>query len=285
MQKRIVSILLAALLVSCNLPTRGQPEPTVDQVSTQVSLLLTNMPTATATAQPDTPAPPNPPVDTPEPPAPTDTPQAAEPTLTPTATISPEDPKSSLGEPAYQNTFDSSRGLYLYENNNTRIVHENGALLLSGLTANGWHGWTLIYSRPSKDFYLEGIFTTRDCAGADLYGIVFRMEGSDAGYFFGVTCDGRYNLHARDFKDGTDKRPVELTAHSAINSGPNSTNRLNVMASGDRIRLYANGTLLQEVTDSSFLDEGNFGAFVAANATPGFTVVLDELTLWDVPGY
>jgi hypothetical protein len=283
MQKRFLYLILAAILMGCNLPTRGQPTATADPVSTQVSLLLTQMPTATGSPQPETPTPLSLPSDTPPQPTATSTPPSIPATLT--ATISPSDPKSSLGQPAYQNTFERSQGLYLYESENTRVFHENGALMLSGVTADGWHGWSLIYSHPSQHFYLEGTFRTQTCAGADLYGLVFRAEGSEAGYFFGATCDGRYNLHARDFTDGSDLRQIDLTANSAIQSGTNAVNRLGVMANGDRINLYANGVMLQEIIDSTFSEEGNFGAFVAANATPGFTVHLDEISLWDLPGY
>jgi hypothetical protein len=65
--------------------------------------------------------------------------------------------------------------------------------------------------------------------------------------------------------------------------GSNSVNRLGVMVNGDRISLYANGVLLEETTDVTFKDQGNFGAFVSANETAGFTVKLDEIRLWMLP--
>jgi hypothetical protein len=122
----------------------------------------------------------------------------------------------------------------------------------------------------------------QDCSGSDIYGLVFRAESVSSGYFFGVTCDGRYSLSARDFEDGTNIPLIQLTSNQAVQSGATSTNRLSVRAEGERIALYANGTLLGEVTDPSF-EEGYFGAFVAANQTAGFTVHMDEISLWNLP--
>jgi len=193
------------------------------------------------------------------------------------------DPKSYLGEPSWHSTLETSKAFYQYENENTRVTIENGALLLTGLSADGWLGWSLTYSNPAQNFYLEGLFSPQTCSGADLYGLVFRSADNDSGYFFGVTCDGRYNLHARNFDDGSDQVLVDLTPGSAIQIGSNSVNRVGVMANGNKIGLYANGSLLQEVTDETFKVKGNFGAIVAANNTSGFTAKMDEISLWVLP--
>lgn len=287
------AFLIAALLTGCNLPTRAQPSPEPDRVATEVSQLLTAIPTtalpaatntpdATATTAATTPA-------TATLPAPTAT-EAATPAPTipltipsPTVTVPAGDPKSALGAPTWQDTLETGRLFYLYENENTRITHQEGGLLLSGLTANGWHGWSLTFSEPAQHFYLEAVLNPQTCSGSDLYGLVFRAEDTESGYFFGVTCDGKYGLRARDFADGTNKGLIELTPNNAIQTGSNVVNRLGVMVVRDRIGLYANGVLLQEITDPTFTKEGYFGAFVAANQTAGFTVRLDEIFLWMLP--
>jgi hypothetical protein len=112
---------------------------------------------------------------------------------------------------------------------------------------------------------------------------VFRSPRADAGYFFGVTCDGRYDLHTRDFTANTDNTLIDLVANGAIHPGSDQANRLGVLANGEKISLYANGILLQEITDSTYPDPGNFGAIVAANDTAGFTVKMDEISLWKLP--
>lgn len=286
-RRYFVCILLASLLAGCNLPTGSQnlPTPTDDPISTQVSQLLTGIPTATllaTSAFTETPSP------TETASAPTGTPTPTEAAATaaiaqPTATTPAGDPKNSLGAPSWHNSLDDSKLFYLYENDNTRVTHADGALLLTGISANGWLGWSLTFNKPSKNFYLEATFNPQQCSGSDLYGLIFRVPETDSGYFYSVTCDGKYDLHARDFADGSDFTKIERTASSAIQAGSNAVNRLGVMANGEKISLYANGVLLQEVNDNTFLGEGNFGALVAANATNGFTVRMDEISLWSLP--
>lgn len=269
------------LLTACNLPIRSiQSTPTPDSVATQVSELLTAAPVLTQTQSG---------------PAATNTPAAPTGTAAPTLTLTPAvsatpnqptvtppagDPKNSLGEPTWHDTLDSSKTFYLYDNGNTKITQENGAVNLTGVTANGWIGWTLTYSHPVQNGYLEMTFTPQTCSGGDLYGIVFRTPDADAGYFYGVTCDGKFNLSARDLKTDTNQSLIPATSNAAIQTGSNQTNRLGIRLNGNQIGLYANGVLLQEISDANFPNEGNFGAFVAANATTGFTVHLDEVSLW-----
>jgi hypothetical protein len=277
--KTILYVSLAALLLSaCNLPTAATATitPTADAVATQVSQLLTEMPTATID-QPE-------PGITPEPAAtatvdiPTDTPVPP----TATLTLAPSGPQETLGSPSWRDTLDTGKSFYQFENENTRVTHENGNLILSGLTANGWHGWSLTFTQQPDNFYIEATMVPQACSGSDVYGLVFRAPDVSSGYFFGVTCDGRYSLLARNFEDGMTIPLIQLSSSDSIQSGANAVNRLGVMAQGDRIGLYANGTLLQEIVDANY-EKGYFGAYVAANQTPGFTVWLDDISLWNLP--
>lgn len=281
-------LLGTALLAACNLPTRQNAAPTGDPVSTQVSLLLTSQPTPTpkqaapGTAATLTTAPSATPIPTLTPVA---SPTASAPTAAkPSPTTPAGDPKNSLGQPSWHDTAEVAKSFYLFENEGTKVTAENGALVLTGLTANGWLGWSLTYSHPAQNFYIEAVFNPQTCSGADQYGLVFRAPDADSGYFFTVTCDGKYNLHAHAFKDNTDTTLIPTTPNAAILSGANQTNRLGVMATGEKISLYANGVLLQEINDATYNpDKGNFGALIAANATPGFTVKLVEISLWKLP--
>jgi len=268
-----ISVLLIVFnlaLSGCNLPVSPAetPVPTADLIATQVSILMTSQPTSTVT--------------------PTDiVPQVETPTQVPSATLPapsptpvPGDPALALGTPSWQDNLDTAKNFYLYENDNTRIeAEDDGSIALTGRNANGWHGWTLTYASPAVDLYVEEVFRTRDCAGNDLYGIVFRASKENSAYFFGVTCDGRFNLYARDFNNNVNAELVSLTADAAIRSGSNQTNRLGVMAKGNVIRLYANGVLLKELEDSTY-SAPYFGAFVAANQTANFRVDLDQISMW-----
>lgn len=284
MKSIIVSFLLITLLLTgCNMPSGEQPEPsgTPDIVATEVQEMLTKIPTAT-----------NPPVSadaTNTPTAPTLAPTSTlVPTFTPlpsltvvpalTATSDPGDPASSLGNPTWTDKLDTAKNFYLYDNENNEIKVSDGGLVLINLTGIGWHGWTLTYAQSASDFYLQGLFKTEGCGGSDLYGLVFRANKENAGYFFGVTCDGQYNLFARDFDNNVVTEIREPAYNTAILTGSGQINRLGVLTSGDKISLYANGTLLEEINDGTY-NQGYFGPFIAG-MTENFSIRLDEISIW-----
>jgi len=283
MKSILISIILIALFLSgCNLPGQSSPAtPTANMVATEVQKLLETMPSATspATLAPVTSTPaPDQPTNTPTL-APSATPQPS-PTVPPqpTPTTDPGDPAVSLGKPGWTDKLDNAKNFYTYDNENTEIKHHEGFLVLTSKTDIGWHGWTLTYAQSASDFYVQAVFKTEGCGGSDLYGLVFRADKENAGYFFGVTCDGQYNLYARDFNNNVNTKIRDLTPSSAIMTGSGQQNRLGVLASGDKISLYVNGLLLEEINDGTYA-QGYFGPFVAGY-TADFSVSLDEISLW-----
>jgi hypothetical protein len=283
MHTKILPILLIVILLlsGCNLPGRENPipSPTADVVATEVQRLLTQAPTSTPAPTQPAPSQPSPTLTASLPPA-TDTP-APSPTApaTLTATVNPSDPASSLGSPTWKDTLDTAKNFYLYENENTRIEMGDGALKLTSLTAIGWHGWTLTYAVKPANFYLEGTFKTGNCSGTDLYGLIFRASKENAGYFFGITCDGQFNLFTRDFNNNLTTEILAFQSNAAIVQGAGQVNRVGVLANGNKLSLYVNGVLLTDITDSTYT-EGYFGPFIAGNQTTDFTVELDEIAMW-----
>lgn len=292
MRKVILPLCLVALLLSaCNLPVGPSSTAKPDDIATRVSQLMTQNPsttpalvTATGSAGQPSLTPPPAATDTPAA-ASTATLQATQPAPSgPTATAPAGDPKNSLGKPGWQSTSDTSKSFYLYENEGTLVKDDNGLLSMTGKVNNGWLGWSMTHSHPAQNFYLEATFKTQACGGADSYGLVFRSPNDQSGYFFSVTCDGKFSLEARDFTSNTDNTLIKMTPNGAILPGPNQTNRLGVMAKGEKISLYANGVLLQSFTDTTFNpDQGYLGVQIAANLTTGFTVTLQEISLWNNP--
>jgi hypothetical protein len=83
--------------------------------------------------------------------------------------------------------------------------------------------------------------------------------------------------------DGEDFHELaDWTPSGHINTGPEATNRLGLMANGNDLSVYINGHLVGEEEDGRF-EEGKFGAFIAAEQTPDFTVYLSEAMYWALP--
>ncbi|MEA4906155.1 MAG: hypothetical protein VB089_00960 [Anaerolineaceae bacterium] len=285
MKKSPFVLLFAILLAGCNIPA-GSPTrsatPGQDAIGTAVYQTLTAAPihtitvagpTATragATAQ-SSPTPTGPATVT------------ATATLTPTSP--PEDPKSSLGEPTYRNTLDNGKSFGIdesgYEDGGNRITIEDGKMVLTSLAGRGYRGWRLTTGLP-QDFYLEGTFNVRSCVADDQYGLVLRAPdfNSGMGYYFIVSCDGRYNFTRWDANGTSSIQNWEKG--DPILAGSNQTNRLGVLARGGHFSLYANGKLLKELDDTTFSTDTRFGVYISGAGAGGFTYELDEIDYWVV---
>jgi hypothetical protein len=206
-------------------------------------------------------------------------------TPAPTATFSPTDPKANLGDPTVTDTFDSSSNWPTYSDDHVGFSIGDGVLHMTAANPDFYDGWTL--TTPAlANFYIEiqGQFVN-SCAERDHYGIVARgacTGGNCTGYLLSLTCDGRYRL---SIWDGTQNQRTDLTPwtdSSAIKAGPGQTNVLGFMGDGDKLSLYANGQLLQEVTDST-LDNGLFGLFIGSAQTSDLKVDVDQISAWSLP--
>ncbi len=279
----LIFVIILPLVAACNMPFGGTAQPTVDVVATQVAADLTQTainikPTQPPTAVPSTPVPTNTiAVATPT--------TAPSPSLTPepSATIPPTDPSLSLGTPTFKDNFANGKSWGLdtpYDDGNTRVEIKDNAMVLTSFKAVGWHGWRVSYLKP-KNFYLEATIKTGACSGADIYGLIFRSPDDSSGYWYGITCDGQYNLLTYN---GTDFAYLIKAKTSAnILAGSNQTNRLGVMLQGDKIALYVNGKLLEEVTNSAYPNAGTFGLWIAGWDTLNFSVACTQLAYWDLP--
>jgi hypothetical protein len=276
MKRKAIIGLIAITVVGCNFFTTTTPE-FHNNVSTEVSQQLTASPVIFNTAT-NNPVGTNPTqaVSTTEVPKITET-ETAIPTATLTPTLSPDDPRLKLGSPSWKEDFSkANKNFYQYEDDQTRFLYETGNLSLIAKNPNGWMGWSLSYPKP-KDFYLEATFKVGTCSGLDQYGLVYRAPDFNNGYFFGFSCDGQFSLRIYNQKGYL----IPWTPNPAILSGSDQVNRLGILAQGDRYAFYANGKLLQETKETTFLDAGVFGAFIASANTTNFTVLMDEIAFWN----
>jgi len=213
----------------------------------------------------------------------TATPQAsASITVSPSPTFASGDPKAGLGTPTFRDTFESAANWPVYEDDHVKFAITDGDLKMTAFNADHWNGWMLTYNQ-SQDSYIELTATSGTCSGLDQFGIVARSSGTSlgyVGYFFGITCDGRYSLRTWDGEKYT--RLVDWTASADILSGSDKTNRLGLKLDGTRIGVYVNGKLLKEVVNDAY-SGGIYGVFVGASSTANFTVTATEFAAWDLP--
>jgi len=250
-------------------PTRPLPP---EATATGLPLIPTEAPPeATATTEVETATPSPQPTDTPVPTS----------TAGPTSTLPAEDVRGTLGTPTWHDPLTSGNNWPLGEDEFTRARVEDGELHLTGLTTTD--GWRLTWP-VVRDLYLEMTVRTGNCSSNDHYGLMARVpdrSAADRGYLFGFTCDGRYSLRAWDGEDMTSL--VAPTASAAIVAGSDKVNRIGLWAKGEQLGLYANGSLLTQIEDDTFTEEGSFGIFVGARQTDEFTVHVDEIAYWDNP--
>lgn len=302
MRKFIPLFLMVVVALSgCNFPVQPtSPAPSPDVLGTQVAQRLTSTaaaiqipPLGTQTSIPLTPmssksVSPSP--------LPSSTPLATKtlipsltqvPSLTLTNTATPTpipgDPAANLGKPTWNDTFQKASvwGLQSpYDDGHTRVSIENGRLLIKSYDSNNWRGWRMMNTKI-QNFYLETTIQTQACADGDLYGLLFRSPDNAKAYWLNITCDGHYSLDAGDINKLDSVIPSKTT--SLLKAGSNQTNRLGVMAQGDKISLYANGQLIESVTNTAIGGPGAFGYFIAAKKTAGFTIAVTEVQYWELP--
>lgn len=269
-QMRSTWVLLALLStgLACNLSRAPAPVPSPNVVATEVSRLLTAVPTPSALVPPSS--------------ATASTSATAQPSPTPsatsTATPGPTDPRRILGKPDWQDTFQNGDNWDL-SGGNPQAEIRDGQLVFSVPEADDSDWWRL--SAPKlADFYLEGTATIGPCTGLDRYGLVVRAPSLSRGYLFGFSCDGHYSLRKWDGSHFTSLQ--DWTGGSQILAGPGQTNRFGFMAKGNTFSMYANGNLLGQLQDNSYPD-GRFGLFIASVHTPGFSVAFSQLDYWTLP--
>lgn len=315
--KTVLFLMMISILSACTLPLQQATPPTVsdEEMATRVAKILTEMPQPTeglptaelpplATIEPETPAnvveeTATQEVATQEPTAKQEQPTATQqPTATsevvPTVvvTIGPvftppaDDPRTKLGATSWTDNMDKDTFWPTGLDTFTAIKFENGQLKLTGLTTTD--GWRLAATEQLANAYIEATVSTGTCSGTDRYGLIFRVpvaREANKGYLLGVSCDGKYSLREWDAtlgSKGTMTTHINWTSSDAIQSGSNKTNKIGMMSVGDRLIIYINGVLINEVKDNTF-SQGSFGLFVGARETTDFTISVDEVSYWKNP--
>lgn len=279
-------LLISVLLAGCNYPglePTAQPVAGMEYTQAAQTVLAkltqsaaeTGAPAgeSTVSPQPDTASATLPPSTE----TPTVTPTASQ---TPTLTLKPDDPRIELGAPDWQASFEDDSDWFTFDEAGASIQVEDNQLVLVAKNTQDYESWGLSWPKLT-DFYLEYTVTTGEpCGGKDRYGIIARAPDPNAGYLVGLSCDGAWRLRAWDSEEFD--LLVDWTPSSYINTGPEATNRLGLMADGDQLSVYINGHLVAEEEDDTY-EEGRFGAFIAADQTAGFEARVSEAIYWALP--
>ena len=208
-----------------------------------------------------------------------------EPLATATNTsVPPDDPKQELGQPTWRD--DLSTGQYWSLDSGDKIIDTTITFSVGSgkLSANsdvvGKGNIFWLTHLTFQDAYLEAIFDVEECRNDDQYGLVVRAPDyeSGTGYYFHITCDGHYDL--RRWSKDDSSMLLGMPFSEKIHKGPNQTNTLGVWVKGPIIRLYVNNNLLEEINDSTLINNGHYGLFINARQTSGFTVNMDEISYW-----
>lgn len=275
------SLIIIVSVTGCNLP--NSPEISPDIIATQVANLLTitpslndpldipsEVPTITVQFTPDSTLPTESATST------------QEPTLTPT--ILPQG--IPTGSPNWIDSFDDGTRFGLnaegYDDGQTKINVSDGTLTMTSITAIGWRGWRLTSQKPAN-YYLQARFQTNECAGSDQYGLVVQSPDYDSGfgYYFGLTCDGRYAF--QKWEDSGLSNLQGWINDQNIVAGSNQNNTIGILKSGNQYNLYINNISIVTIDDDKFSSPGYFGPYIAGINTPNFSFQMDEISYWNLP--
>jgi len=209
-----------------------------------------------------------------------------EPEPEPEPIVESDDPAIYLGDASWVDEMETAEYWPTGSNDFNSAAYENGTLKLVALSKiNGWR----IASTPALgNAYIEADVKMGACNNTDGYGFIFRVPentGYNRGYLFGITCNGRYSLRKWDGLTGESGKMEWLkyyTVSEWINQGADQSNRIGVMALDNRLMLYVNGELIDELSDDAYA-EGFFGLYVNRDITENLTIVVDKVSYWTDP--
>jgi len=287
MTRRLLAVsVLVTFAAACN---RQASAPPASVLQTGVAATLTAAPPLPATRT-------SPPSATPSltaSPVPTATPSpvpsgtaGATPTIT-VPPLPPDDPRNglalNLAVPDYGDGFAQRFTWGELADPGAVNAWEDGRLKTSDLLTDGYIWWSgTLPDAGAGNFFAEVTAEIQDCAGKDSAGFASRIGGVNlnSGYTLEVSCDGNYRM--RKFSEGAVTILRDWSAAEAIVPGPNASNRLGLLAQGDRITPFANGVALGPAVQDAAYAYGTFGVFAMARETPGTAVYFDDFALWHI---
>jgi hypothetical protein len=106
------------------------------------------------------------------------------------------------------------------------------------------------------------------------FGVICRLTGTQDFYAFLISSDGYYGIFKSNSEGFAAITGEGMESSSAIHQGETS-NRVRADCVGDTLTLFANGTQLQQVTDSELLS-GDVGLIAGTFSEPGTEMLFDN---------
>jgi hypothetical protein len=284
MIKKVLMVGLALVFSACNLPKTSSNSP--DLVATEVSQILTLTQLIPSTATVEANAIPTLSITASASPTLQST---STPTFTPTISLTntntpiPTDALIPSGDPTWKEVFNNGTSFGIstegYDDGNTRIIIEDETLTLVSVNSTGWRGWRLASQKPAN-YFLTAVFKVETCSGSDQYGIITQSPDYENGYgyYFGLTCDGRYSIQKWNETGLTNLDGWNPSIE--IQTGDSKENSVSILKSGENYKFFVNNVMVSQVNDNYFTNPGFFGPFIAGISTPNFTVRLQEIAYW-----
>jgi len=204
-----------------------------------------------------------------------------------TPEIESDDPGVYLGDPDWLDDMEPGEYYWnLATDQYMSAAYDDGTLRLQALSEV--MGWRIASTPVLGDAYIETSVKMGACSNTDGYGLVFRVPEQVAynqGYFFGITCDGKYSLRVWDGLSGTNGKTTWLRypkGDENILKGKDAVNKLGVMLIDDSITLYINGEMVEQFIDATFM-EGFFGLYINRDYTENLTINVDQVSYWTDP--
>ena len=171
---------------------------------------------------------------------------------------------------------DESSGWDVFSDSSGWVRYQDGWLHLLSYTSAPDETDTST-DRYFTDFILE--VETKLVAGTDdnWHTIGCRLDTNVSYYEFGISADGYYRLAV--WINDTDIDPSNQPARSSyINQGQGAVNKIRIECIGSSLRLFANGHLLTEMTDSR-LSGGRIYFGVTSLAGSSSEIAFDNLII------
>lgn len=289
----LVGLLLVVLTIACSL-SPAAPTPTVDQGAVQTMVAETvaadsgaptdNEPTGGDTGD-DTGSEEQPAAtDTLEPTeAPTNTPEAT-PTITNTPTPEPTLPQGidelNLGSPDASYNFDTKGAFYTYSDSISKVDVKDGTLQFTIFDSISYTIWSFS-SLELQDYYFEiSVRMPDNCTGKDRGGIIFGtpIGETEEGLNYQISCDGMYRLFMWDGSQTITLVP--WTSSSELDAGPGKANKIGVMHKGEKITLYINGEMVNQISDDTYVGEARIGVNMGVDNHDNVTIYFDDAAYW-----